>query len=282
MGSLCIDNCSRVRGGSLGGKGIGKMSRGFTRAARVALIVALLLAFCVCCFGATGEVVQRKGFVAGTSGYVAKGPFISTVVNAASGSANPWDWTGTLGIMDGSDDFTVIDINLTNADHTGSGNTVQAIDINGITGDAHATETAIKVGAGWDEGINCQSPATLAALVVVDEATAARTVTSADFGKTIACSYAGATTITLPDPAAGIVGATFYVAQLVDQNLTIVGGSTADNNQIIADGVLTSDNVAFSTASHKIGAMCKVTCISATKWLITNASSCTMTVEAAD
>lgn len=123
---------------------------------------------------------------------------------------------------------------------------------------------------------------TIPIVPIVAETTAARTVTSADFGKTITCSYAGATTITLPNPSAGIVGATFLVAQTVDQNLTIVGGSTADNNNIIADGVATCDNVAFSTGSHKIGAMARVTCISATKWLITNASGCTMTVEAAD
>lgn len=124
--------------------------------------------------------------------------------------------------------------------------------------------------------------ATIPIVPIVNEATATRTVTSADFGKIIACSFAGATTITLPDPSAGIVGATFQIAELVDQTLTIVGGSVANNNQIIAHNVLTSDSVAFSTAGHKIGAMARVTCISATKWLITNASGCTMTPEAAD
>ncbi|MCL5105674.1 MAG: hypothetical protein M1133_16400 [Armatimonadetes bacterium] len=124
--------------------------------------------------------------------------------------------------------------------------------------------------------------ATLPYVPIVAETTAARTVTSADFGKLIACSYAGATTVTLPDPSASTAGAVFFIAQTVDQNLTVVGGSTADNNKIIADGVLTTDNVAFSTSSHKIGAMMRVTGISATKWLITDASSCAMTVEAAD
>jgi len=123
---------------------------------------------------------------------------------------------------------------------------------------------------------------TLPFVPIVSEATAARTVTSADFGKIIACSYAGAITITLPNPSASTVGASFYVANLVDQTLTIVGGSTANNNNIIADGVLTSDNVSFATGSHKIGAMARVIGISATKWLIVNASGCTMTVEAAD
>lgn len=130
--------------------------------------------------------------------------------------------------------------------------------------------------------ITCSNVATTAKVAIVNETTAARTVTSADFGKIIACSYAGATTITLPDPSASTVGATFYITELVDQSLTVVGGSTADNNKIIADGVLTSDSVAYSTASHKVGAMCRVIGISATKWLIVNSSSCAMTVEAAD
>ncbi len=216
------------------------------------------------------------------------GAQLLTVTNAAGGSANPWDYTATLGAMNGADDFTLFDVNITNADHTGSGNTVQVMDIAAITGDAHATETAIKIGAGWDAGISCASPvaitdtATIAKTAIVNEATATRLVTAADYGSIIACSYAGATTVTLPDPSADTVGATFYIASLVDQALTIVGGSTANNNSIIADGVLTADNVAFSTASHKIGAMCRVVGISATKWLITNASSCAMTVEAAD
>lgn len=123
---------------------------------------------------------------------------------------------------------------------------------------------------------------TLSLLPVVSETGASRNITSADFGSIVACSYAGATSISLPNPSAGIVGGTVFIAELVDQTLTIIGGDTANNNQIIADGVLTSDNVAFSTASHKIGSMARATCISATKWLITNASSCAMTVEVAD
>lgn len=79
-------------------------------------------------------------------------------VNAASGSANPIDYTGTLGIMDGSDNFTLFDINLTNANHTGASNYVTILDIAGITGDAQATETAVNVGTGWDYGINSSSP----------------------------------------------------------------------------------------------------------------------------
>ncbi len=78
----------------------------------------------------------------------------STVTNAAGGSANPIDITSILAAFNGSDDYTAIDVNLINGDHSGSLNTVQGLDISGIAGSAQATETAIKVGAGWDVGLN--------------------------------------------------------------------------------------------------------------------------------
>lgn len=92
--------------------------------------------------------------VSNTGDVALLGALSQTQVNAASGSANPFDYTGTLGIMNGSDDFTLFDVNITNADHTSTGNTVQALDIAGITADAHATESAVKFGAGWDSDIN--------------------------------------------------------------------------------------------------------------------------------
>jgi len=124
-----------------------------------------------------------KFTVANTSGNVATAGTVSmTLVNAASGSANPFDYSGTLGIFNGSDDFTFMDINITNANHTSTGNTVQALDIAAITGDAEATETAIKIGSGWDYGLYTQSPITslLAAGVqgiALDAATTANTTT---------------------------------------------------------------------------------------------------------
>lgn len=84
------------------------------------------------------------------------------LTNAAGASANPVDYTVTTGIMDGSDDLTLLDVNLTNANHTGASNTIQVLDVANITGDADATETAIKIGTGWDDGINSSSPITLA------------------------------------------------------------------------------------------------------------------------
>jgi hypothetical protein len=68
-----------------------------------------------------------------------------TLVNAAGGSANPLDFTGTLGIMDGSDLFEAIDINITGAAHTGNGNVVKGIDIDLTTADPQVPSKAIDV-----------------------------------------------------------------------------------------------------------------------------------------
>lgn len=117
---------------------------------------------------------------------------------------------------------------------------------------------------------------------IVVEATAARTIDQNDFGKLVLASYAGATTFTLPAPSAALVGAWLDVGQTVNQDLIVKGTATADNNAIIADGVLTTDQISFATTDHKVGARAHIVCVSATKWMITNTSACTMTVEAAD
>lgn len=82
----------------------------------------------------------------------------STLTNAAGASANPFDYTATAGIMDGTDDLTIFDINLTNANHTGVTNTIYVMEIANITGDADATEDAIQIGTGWDLALDLASP----------------------------------------------------------------------------------------------------------------------------
>ncbi|HSX57838.1 MAG TPA: site-specific integrase [Candidatus Saccharimonadales bacterium] len=79
---------------------------------------------------------------------------VETKVNAASGSADAMTLSGTLGIFNGSDTFRGLYLNYTNADHTGSSNTFNGIDIASITGDAQATENAINIGSGWDNQLN--------------------------------------------------------------------------------------------------------------------------------
>ncbi len=80
---------------------------------------------------------------------------LQTLVNAASGSANPYDYTGTLGIMNGSDTFTLFDINVTNANHTGTSNVAEVMNVANITGDADSQENIFNLGSGWDVDINC-------------------------------------------------------------------------------------------------------------------------------
>jgi hypothetical protein len=73
---------------------------------------------------------------------------------AAAGSADIVDVTETAAIMDGSDALIGFDLNLTGADHTGSGNTLVGLDIDLTTADAQATETAIAIDdTDWDVGI---------------------------------------------------------------------------------------------------------------------------------
>lgn len=106
----------------------------------------------------SGSTLSAAGALSVNSDLTVDGNLIMTKVNAASGSANPFDWTGTAGIMNGTDDLTIVDINLTNANHGGVNNTIQGIDIGNITGDADATEDAIKIGTGWDSGLWVDSP----------------------------------------------------------------------------------------------------------------------------
>lgn len=71
-----------------------------------------------------------------------------------SGLAYPINIAGTIAPMDGSDTWNGINIAPTNADHTGSSNAVNAINIASISGDAQSVESAIMVGAGYDYTIN--------------------------------------------------------------------------------------------------------------------------------
>ena len=77
----------------------------------------------------------------------------STLVNAAGGSANSLTLSGTLGAFNGSDTFRGLYLNYTNANHTSTSNIFNGVDIAAITGDAEATETAINIGSGWDNGL---------------------------------------------------------------------------------------------------------------------------------
>jgi hypothetical protein len=108
------------------------------------------------------------------------------------------------------------------------------------------------------------------------------TLTASQSGTTVVCSYAGATTITIPDPSASTVGVVYYVVQTADQNL-VVTATTANGNSIVCDGVATSDNVTISTASHKIGSGMVIIGISSTQWYVGGLNpESLLTPEAAD
>jgi len=78
----------------------------------------------------------------------------STPAFRHSGTATSWGNvfadTGTVGVMNGSDVLNIFDAAITNSNHTGTGNEVNGFNAGAITGDAEATESAVKVGTGWD------------------------------------------------------------------------------------------------------------------------------------
>ena len=74
-----------------------------------------------------------------------------------------WDiavLTATLKAMNGSDTIRGLFVDLTNANHTSTSNLLYGIDIDGITGDADATESAIHIGEGWDYEIEFENTTT--------------------------------------------------------------------------------------------------------------------------
>lgn len=261
----------------------------------IVLAVLLIAAMCLPVFAAD---IVPTGVSAGTGGLKTKGgelgirkvngDYIFRIVkgtgealwtgdaNAAGGSKNPWDWTCTLGIMDGSDDFTLFDVNITNADHTGSSNTVQVLDIAAITGDAHATETGIKIGAGWDAGIDSASPALLHVLATDTITCAGGTtvLTSAYYGKTIFITGEAAQTITLPANGAAAGSWMRFVVIGSDSTVPTIAAATADT--LITPNDAAADSVTFGSG-HRIGA-CVMLISTGTYWVAINEGSTTMTV----
>lgn len=82
------------------------------------------------------------------------------------------------------------------------------------------------------------------------------TVVAADNGD-LFVQTTGAVTFTLPTKALGLC---FEFFNTVDANMVIASAGSADD--IIADGDAGADSITFSTANHKIGSHCRLTCIS--------------------
>jgi hypothetical protein len=71
----------------------------------------------------------------------------------AAPSVNYLTLNPTVPIMDGSDTIRGLNINLTNADHTGSNNILYGIDIQNIVNDSQASQIGINIGSGWNTGV---------------------------------------------------------------------------------------------------------------------------------
>ena len=67
--------------------------------------------------------------------------------NAAGASANLATISSTLGIFNGSDTVNGLSLEVTNVNHTGTGNTVNLITLAAITGDANSNLNGISIGA---------------------------------------------------------------------------------------------------------------------------------------
>lgn len=115
-----------------------------------------------------------KFTVANTTGNVGMAGTLSmSKVNAAGSGQTVFDYTGTLGIMDNSDTFKFLNVDITNANHTGTANYVYVMYIDGITGDAQAEEEALYIGSGWDYGLVTASPILSSANVTLDDGSGA-------------------------------------------------------------------------------------------------------------
>lgn len=116
------------------------------------------------------------------------------------------------------------------------------------------------------------SPAPLLAPRGVYRKSTSYSLTAADNGLLFVAT--GAATFTLPTKANGLA---FRIVQTADNDLTISGSS-----DLIHKGNASASNVAFSTASQKIGSQVLVECIytaaATLKWLVTNLGGTTATV----
>jgi hypothetical protein len=100
---------------------------------------------------------------------------------------------------------------------------------------------------------------------VVTEATAARTIDETDYSATVVLTKPdGATTVTLPTPAAGITGVRVRVVSTTDQSHVL---TCATSDKLITLNNATADSVSCDQASQKIGAIVEAVC-TGTAWAI--------------
>ncbi|MDO8471932.1 MAG: hypothetical protein Q7S64_02120, partial [bacterium] len=186
-----------------------------------------------------GDIIARGKFTGGgTTGIDvdASGATTLDAINAASGSLNALTLSGSLGIFNGSDTFRGLYLNYTNADHTGSTNVFNGIDVAGITGDAQATETAINVGTGWDYGLTAPAGGT-AAIYLSD--TGGTAVGGLQFGTDTNLYRSAASVLSTDDNVSGagyflstrvLTSTSFYLGQ--------ISGEATYRYQVLGDGTI--------------------------------------------
>lgn len=239
---------------------------------------------------------------AGGSGALTLGDANSTTAITSS------DWAiGTTGIMTGIGAITsnglitgtagatlngaAINLNASSnfATNIGTGSTNAAVTVGGNSNTVEVNSSSWDIStAGAATGFSSLSVSglitggfTLPTPITNTDGT--ETLTWSQSGKVIVATKSdGATTISLPDPAAGAVGAIYYILQTADQNL-VLNCATGDSNAFVCDGVATSDAITISTSDHKIGAGMIVIGISATKYWVGGLNpESVLTPEAAD
>ena len=205
-------------------------------------------------------------------------------VNAAGGSADALTLSGTLGIMDGSDTVRGIYLNYTNANHTGTGNTVALVDVPAITGDANSNfygirfgnftgtsgaagevERAISIGTGFDHGIYNKS------IFYTGDDTNGISISAAGV-----MTFAGTATLTAPTITTSITpaandGAALGSASLMWSDLFLAAGGVINWNNGNATlthstGLITSNvplsvgtSNAITAGSYEVGAAADTT-----------------------
>ena len=88
----------------------------------------------------------------------------------AGASGDMLDLTDTSGIMDGTDVASMIEVNMTGADHTGVGNEMQGVVFNLTTPDVHARERAIVIEDNdWEMAIDTDIPVVATAQTFFDD-----------------------------------------------------------------------------------------------------------------
>lgn len=123
--------------------------------------------------------------------------------------------------------------------------------------------------------VDTAGASTLPYWATVAETTNARACTSADYGKTILLSYAGAVAITLP--ANGSPGGAWIRFINIGSDSTVPTIAAATNDTLIAPNDAAADSVTFATG-HRIGS-CVLAISTGTYWVVMNQSTgCTMTV----